>query len=229
MDSVSDGIARVRDRIALAAAQAGRDAGRIALMAVSKTQSREKIDEAIAEGQTLFGENRVQEAAEKWADSPDGVRLHLIGRLQSNKAKLIAGLFDAVESVDSLRIAEAISRRASAADLSISLFMQFDCSGEDTKSGYTDADLLLDDAQAIAAMPGVDVRGLMTIGPNTTDEVRIGSAFDRTRQLHDRLSGVDGLSQPLTLSMGMSADFELAIRCGSTEVRIGSAIFGART
>jgi pyridoxal phosphate enzyme (YggS family) len=207
---------------------AGRSPQEISIVAVSKMQPRERVDEAIAAGQIIFGENRVQEAEDKFGGTADSVELHLIGHLQSNKARFVPGLFSWVDSVDSLRIAEALSRRASDAGTRLAILLQYDSSGEETKSGYRDEELLLEEAGLIASLPSLDLRGIMTIGPNTADVSAIRTAFVRTRRLFERLRrGLEGEKIDV-LSMGMSADFTVAIGEGSTQVRVGSAIFGPR-
>ena len=230
MATIRNRIQTVLDQIAHAADQAARDASEIELVAVSKTQPIERIVEALDAGHTVFGENRVQEAVEKFAglEPGYGVDLHLIGHLQSNKARLVPGVFRWVDSIDSRKTAEAISRRTDQGSPPIRLLLQFDCSGEDTKSGYVNQAELIQDAMTINELPGVEVHGVMTIGPNTTDEAAIERAFQRTRDVYTALQERLGNEQVTTLSMGMSADFPIAIRCGSTQVRIGSAIFGPR-
>jgi hypothetical protein len=226
---VSQRLNEVQERVARAAGRAGRDAREVRVLAVTKTQPRSIVDEARAAGISLFGENRVQEAAAKYGDIAREVELHLIGHLQSNKAKMVPGLFSWVESIDSLSIAQAVSRRCESAGWSCSVLLQYNSSGEENKSGYRDADRLLGDAERVALLPGLTLRGVMTIGPFVSDQARIAAAFASTRRLFERLRVAFDESRIDTLSMGMTDDFELAIQEGSTEVRIGSAVFGARS
>jgi PLP dependent protein len=226
---VSSRLSELHERLDSAALRAGRDPATVRLLAVTKTRPREVVDEAIAAGLTLFGENRVQEASSKYEDLADRVELHLIGHLQSNKAKLVPGLFSWVESIDSLSIAEALSRRCEAAGRDCSVLLQFNSSGEESKSGYEDPSRLRDDAPLIARLPGLRLRGIMTIGPLSTDASAIARAFGRTRELYEEIRQSMPEERIDTLSMGMSDDFEIAVAEGSTEIRVGSVLFGARS
>lgn len=224
---IAERLRDVRERISEAAERAGRAPDSVQLLAVTKTQDASRIREAIDAGHTLFGENRVQEAMDKFTGLPT-VEVHLIGHLQRNKAKLVPGLFHWVESVDSLGVAEALSRRFEAAGLVCRVLLQFNSTGEESKSGYLEADALLEDAAQIHHLPGIELRGIMTIGPFVDDPAPIARAFATTRTLHERLQRAVPDAQVDTLSMGMTGDFPIAIAEGSTLVRIGSAIFGAR-
>ena len=219
----------VRDRIADAARRAGRDPGEVTLLAVTKTHSRSTIDGAIRAGITVFGENRVQEAAGKYHDIASAVELHLVGHLQSNKAKDVPGLFSWVESIDSISTARALSRRCDAAEWECSVLVQYNCSREATKSGYRDTSRLIDEAEEIARLPRLRLRGVMTIGPFGAGERRVAEAFADTRSVFETLREQLANEAIDTLSMGMTDDFEIAIAHGSTLVRIGSALFGARS
>jgi len=200
-------------------------------MAVSKTHPAAAIVEAIAAGQRLFGENRVQEFAEKrdavLAASAGG-EFHLIGHLQSNKAARAAELFDAVDSVDSLRLAERLNEAAARLQRRLDVLIEINIGGEAAKSGLdsTSEELYaLLDAQA--GLTHLAIRGCMTVPPFTPDPEDSRGYFRQLREVRDRLSARSGL--PLKeLSMGMSHDFEVAIEEGSTCVRVGTAIFGAR-
>jgi PLP dependent protein len=225
----NDRISKVRHQIAAACARAGRSEDSVQLVAVTKNHPREVVESAIEAGLRVFGENRVQEAVEKYQGIADGVELRLIGHLQSNKARFIPNFFSWVESIDSVTIAEAISRRLESAGASCSILLQYNSTGEETKSGFGDDEELLAATTTIQALPGLSIRGLMTIGPFTTNLQLVSRAFERTRLLFERLqkqlpdAGID------TLSMGMSDDMEIAIAEGSTEVRIGTALFGSRS
>jgi pyridoxal phosphate enzyme (YggS family) len=225
---IARALAEVRERIETACAHAGREAESVTLLAVTKTQPRSVVEEAVEAGLTLFGENRVQEAVAKYRGLLDHVQLHLIGHLQTNKAKLVPGVFTAVESIDSLHTASELSRRVVAANAEVRVLMQFNSSLEATKYGYTDSALLIEEAHAVDALPGVTVCGVMTIGPFTTRTDQISSAFKRTRDVYDELQGQLGAKVEV-LSMGMSNDYEIAVREGSTEVRLGTVLFGARS
>lgn len=214
------GIAAVRDDIASACREAGRDPSSVALVAVSKTFDAEAIKPVIAAGQRIFGENRVQEAKGKWpaliAQCP-GVELHLIGPLQSNKAREAVALFDAIHSLDRASLAEALSKGIQKQKRRPVLFVEINTGAEPQKSGVLpqDADGFI---AACRETYGLDVSGLMCIPPQ--DEAP-APHFALTAKIARR----NGLK---LLSMGMSADFKIAIAFGATHVRVGSAIFGAR-
>ncbi len=230
--TIADNLAEIRERMAQAARRAGREPGEVALMAVSKTQAAAAILEAMAAGQSLFGENRVQEFAAKrdalLAGSRSG-RFHLIGHLQSNKAGRAAELFDAIDSVDSLRLAERLNEAAARLGRRLDALIEINLGGEAAKSGLDAASdelpALLD---AQARLPNLVIRGCMTVPPFTPDAEGARDCFRQLRELRDRLRARSGL-QLAELSMGMSHDFEVAIEEGSTCVRVGTAIFGARS
>jgi PLP dependent protein len=226
VETLRGSISSVRERMSDAARQAGRNVGTIRLMAVTKTLPRQVIDTAIAAGLNLFGENRVQEAEAKFLDLADRVELHLIGHLQRNKAKPAASLFRCVQSLDKLETAQALESRLAERDRHMDILLELNTSGEPTKSGFhTEADLLAA-LDAVASMPHLRPRGLMTVGPLTNDAARVRAAFGQLRTLFERIGGArSGFD---TLSMGMSGDFELAIAEGSTLIRVGTALFGAR-
>jgi pyridoxal phosphate enzyme (YggS family) len=219
-------VARVRERIAQAAAHAGRRPEEVRLVAVSKLVSAERIREAIAAGVADLGENYLQEAAEKQAQVVEPVRWHLIGHLQSNKAARAAAIFDIVHTVDSPRIARALGRYAAEYGRELEALLQVNTSGEETKSGVapTEAERLLAE---VAGVAGLRVRGLMTIGRWDPDPERARPEFRLLAQLArdlERRSGVE----LRWLSMGMSRDFEVAIEEGATLVRVGTGVFGPR-
>ena len=218
----------VRQRIAKAAADASRDASSVALLAVSKTFPAADVRAAFDAGQRAFGENYVQEAVAKvgeLADLRSEIEWHFIGPLQSNKTKVVAENFDWVHSVDRLKIAERLSDQRPDGMARLNVCLQINVSGEDSKSGVAPDDALAL-AHQIAALPRLHLRGLMAIPEpaGTLDEQR--APHRRLREILDTLRA-DGLELD-TLSMGMSADIEAAILEGSTMVRIGTAIFGAR-
>ncbi|MBU8913731.1 MAG: YggS family pyridoxal phosphate-dependent enzyme [Spirochaetales bacterium] len=225
---LTDRIAEVKERIASACIRSGRSADSVQLVAVTKNHPRTVVQDAIEAGLRVFGENRVQEAVEKYRGLSEGPELHLIGHLQSNKARFVPGLFSWVESIDSVHIAEALSRRLVASESTCSVLLQYNSSGEETKSGFAEPSELLEAAERIQGLPGISVRGLMTIGPFTQDSARITGAFGSTRLLFDRVRAMLPGVAIDTLSMGMTDDLEIAISEGSTEVRIGTAIFGSR-
>ena len=231
--SIADNLAEVRERIDAAANRAGRRPGDIALMAVSKTFPAARIREAYEAGVRLFGENRVQEFAGK-IDSLRDLRdaeFHLIGHLQSNKAGKAVELFAAVDSVDSLRLAQKLNASAEQSGKKISVLIEINVGGEVAKSGVAPGSRELEELLSGAqALPHLKFCGLMTVPPFSDDPQQARPYFRQLRELRDQIAArkLPALDVS-TLSMGMSHDFEVAIEEGSTCVRVGTAIFGART
>jgi pyridoxal phosphate enzyme (YggS family) len=230
MESIGSRLQAVKDRIAAACESAGRDAKYVTLLAVSKTFGPERVREAHSAGQVAFGENYVQEALAKMgalADLRARLEWHFIGPLQSNKTRPVAELFDWVHSVERLKIAQRLAEQRPAGLPPLNLCLQVNVSGEASKSGVPPDDLPAL-AAAVAALPPARVRlvGLMSIPEPTPDATAQRAAHRRLRALRDALRE-RGLDLP-TLSMGMSTDLEAAIAEGSTLVRVGTAIFGAR-
>lgn len=227
---IADRVAAVRERIARAAARAGRAAGDVTLVAVSKTHPPEAVREAFAAGVRDVGENRVQEAEAKAPALADlgaqGLRWHLVGHLQSNKAKRAAGLFDWVDSVDGEGIGRRLGEAASAAGRGLRALVQVDLAGEETKFGL-DESKLFPVLEALRGLPGLKVLGLMVLPPYDEDPERTRPHFRRLRSLRDR-ARQEGLIEGTELSMGMSHDLEVAVEEGATQVRVGTAIFGER-
>lgn len=203
--------------------------GRASLMAVSKTHPWEAVMEAYAAGQRLFGENRVQEAMAKFPvpdERPEGMELCLIGHLQGNKAKKAVSFFDRIDSVDSAKLIELIGKEASLVGKRQRILLELNTSGEESKTGFSSAEELIEAARLCRGMDSVALEGLMTVGPLGGGREANISAFTRLREVYGQLNAEGfGLS---VLSMGMSGDWEDAIACGSNLVRIGTAIFGAR-
>ena len=193
-------------------------------MAVTKTQTVEAVREALAAGAGELGENYVQEAEEKWAALGEVPAMrHLIGHLQRNKTGKAAALFDMVQTVDSLELAEALGRRAGLLGRMLDVLIEVNLSGEATKFGVAPAEAL-DLAAEVAAVPHLRLQGLMGMGPAGVDERAVALSFRRGRALFEELPG----EHRQVLSMGMTGDFELAIAEGSTMVRVGTGLFGAR-
>jgi pyridoxal phosphate enzyme (YggS family) len=223
--AIAENLARLHNEIADAAARANRSPSDIALMAVSKMHPTEAILEAIAAGQRLFGENRVQEFASKAAALPAGCAIHLIGPLQNNKTAKAAELFEAVDTLDSLKTAERLNSAAAALGKTLSVLIEVKLSSEDTKHGIAPEDLPMLLA-ALAPLSHLSVDGLMTVPPFTEDPELARPYFQHLRLLRDEnLAQYPTLTQ---LSMGMSNDFRVAIEEGSTTIRVGTAIFGKR-
>jgi pyridoxal phosphate enzyme (YggS family) len=226
-DLLRDGWLALKARIARAAAAAGRDPGTIAVLAVTKTFGPDAVRAAYALGQREFGENYVREGVAKMDATADlaGVRWHLIGPLQGNKAKEAAARFAWVEAIDRLAIAQRLSRSRPADMPPLDVCIQVNISGETSKSGVPAA-AAVPLAQAVAALPRLRLRGLMGLAEPTADVARQRAQFRSLRECFDACRAA-GLPVD-TLSMGMSADLDAAIAEGSTMVRVGSAIFGAR-
>jgi pyridoxal phosphate enzyme (YggS family) len=218
----------VRSRIALAARRAGRDPASIGVLAVSKGQPVGAVRAAYTLGQRAFGENYVKEASLKAGLLPDlsNIEWHLIGPLQSNKTRLAAALFTWVQSVDRLKVAERLSAAREAHAAPLSVCVQVNISGEQSKSGAAPGDALAL-ARAVSGLPRLALRGFMGIAEETADVERQRRQFRSLRELFDT-ARAGGLALD-TLSMGMSADLEAAIAEGATLVRIGTALFGERT
>ncbi len=204
------------DHIAEAAREAGRSPDDVTLVAVSKQQPDEKIDAMLAAGQTVYGENRVQEAMGRWIPRREGVELRLIGPLQTNKVREAVALFDVIETVDREKLAQALAREMARSDTSVRLYIQVNTGREPQKAGVAPAEV--NGFVAYCRDLGLPVEGLMCIPPETEP------AEPHFAMLAD-LAARNGLSK---LSMGMSADYAAAVRLGATSVRVGSALFGAR-
>ena len=224
MSTIAERWQAVRARVDEACARAGRDPQSVTIVAVSKTHPAAAVREAVAAGATDFGENYVQELVAKRPECGD-VRWHFIGRLQRNKAKLVAGQVALVHAVDSVELAQELAKRA--AGVVQPILISVNVAGELTKGGVT-PDAAIELARALVAIEGLRLDGLMTMPPPSDDPAASRPAFDALRALRDRIEQDVGRSLPV-LSMGMSGDFEVAIACGATHVRIGTAIFGTRS
>lgn len=231
--SIAENLAQIRDRIARAASSAGRDPAAICLVAVSKTHPASAILDAATAGQLLFGENRVQEFAGKAPELGSLVgqaSYRLIGHLQSNKAAKAAELFDAVDSVDSLKLARRLDEAAAKLGKTLDILLEVNIGGEEAKAGLAaDSPELLRILVAAPTLANLRIRGLMTVPPIVEDVEAARPYFKKLRELRDSLRArqLPGVALE-ELSMGMSHDFEAAIAEGSTMVRVGTAIFGAR-
>jgi PLP dependent protein len=228
---IADRVAAVRERIHRAAARAGRSPDDVVLVAVTKTHPPEVVREAFAAGLRDFGENRVQEAEGKVRALADlrtaGVRWHLVGHLQSNKARKAAPLFDLVHSLDDADLGRRLDRIGTEEARVVRAFVQVDLAGEGTKSGLPEAAILAT-LEALRGLPSLRIEGLMVLPPFSEDPERTRPYFRRLRALRDQ-ARAQSLLLGSDLSMGMSHDFEVAIEEGATFVRVGTEIFGPRT
>jgi hypothetical protein len=230
--SIAENLARVRERIDATVRRSGRRSENIAVMAVSKTFPVERIREAYDAGLRLFGENRVQEFAGKADSLPDlhNAEWHLIGHLQTNKAAKAVELFVAVDSVDSLRLAQKLDASAQQLGKKLKILIEINVGGEAVKNGVApDSRDLEDILLAAQELEHLEFQGLMTIPPFTDDPLQARPFFRKLRELRDQIAARRLPTVDMTaLSMGMSHDFEVAIEEGSTCVRLGTAIFGER-
>jgi hypothetical protein len=216
----------VQQRIEAACARSRREPGSITLVTVSKGQSPAMVCAAAELGLSLFGENKVQEAKAKIPQCPGRLLWHMVGHLQTNKCRDVVGLFEMVQSVDSLHLAEELNRRAEQAAKTMPVLLEVNAVGEASKFGCR-PDQLLADFGAINALPRLEIQGLMTVPPWTLDPEKVRPVFRQMRELKERCEQLLGAPLP-HLSMGMTGDFEVAIEEGATMVRIGTALFGAR-
>jgi pyridoxal phosphate enzyme (YggS family) len=226
---IRENLEAILQQMETAAKKSNRALSSISLMAVSKLHPYEEILEAYQCGQHLFGENKVQEVQKKFPEiHPQDMNLHLIGHLQSNKVKKIVTLVDGIDSVDSLKLVKKINEESLAIGKTLPILLEFNTSGEESKSGFTSEKDLFEVLDVMDTLQGVTLKGLMTIGPLTGNEKEIRSAFQQLKRLQDtcilryRELCFD------TLSMGMSSDFALAIEEGSTLIRVGTRLFGQR-
>jgi len=228
--AIASAIAGVKERMAAACARSGRAVDSVELLAVTKFNPAAAVSAAYAAGIRSFGENRVQEAETKFASLAGllpGSRIHLLGHLQSNKAKKASELFDCVQSIDSVDILDELAKRASATGRVIDVLFELH-TGEESKSGFSDADELFRAMQRAMTLQSVRPRGLMTMAPYCDDEATIRSSFSACAAAFTKARAEFGFESMDTLSMGMTNDLELAIEEGSTMVRVGTAIFGQR-
>lgn len=229
VEQLTQNIAAVRARIGEAAEKAGRNPAEITLVAVSKTKPVELVEMAYNLGVTDFGENRVQEALPKIERfHPQRLRWHLIGHLQSNKAGKVIEPFSCIHSVDSLHLAQILSRHAQEHGTNLSILLQVNVAGETSKEGLAPGEVQ-EVARLIAALPALRIEGLMTIAPLVNNPEEVRPVFRELRLLRDRLRDTITASTWSQLSMGMTDDYGVAIEEGATLVRVGRAIFGQRS
>lgn len=223
MPTIAQNIAAVSARIETAAGRAGRNAADIRLVAVSKTHPPEVVAEAAAEGLTVFGESRIQEAKAKIPELPGKLEWHFIGHLQTNKAREAVELFHTIQSVDSVRLARELDQCARRASRRLAVLLECNVSGESTKFGFKPDEIMAALAE-LNSLPRLEIQGLMTMAPFFEDPQEARPTFRALRELRDQLQQRHGIPLP-ELSMGMTNDFEAAIEESATMVRIGTAIF----
>lgn len=235
MDLISEqefsrNLGMVKSRVIEAAERTGRDARKVRIMAVTKTFPGSAVELAWGQGLRLFGENRVQEAADKYSNLPDDIDLHLIGHLQRNKARLAAATFSCVQSIDKLETASALEKHLDSmnTEKKLDILLEVNTSGEESKFGIRTKEELFKLAEQILAQTRLNIRGLMTVGPFTGDRDEIRRAFVWLADLYGQTGErYPGLAMDI-LSMGMSGDFEIAVEEGSSMLRLGTALFGQR-
>ena len=226
MSSIPDNLERVREQIARAAANSGRSADDVELVAITKTHPAEKVREAVEAGQTLFGESRVQEARAKIPELSSNLRWHFVGHLQKNKVRQVLPLFEMIHSVDSLALAQDVNRIAEEEGLYPRVLLEVNVAGEGSKFGFA-PDILREQMEALLALPRLSIEGLMCIPPLAGEEEDSRKFFVQVRKLRDSLEKEFNMKLP-QLSMGMTQDFVIGIDEGATLVRVGTAIFGER-
>lgn len=226
---IADNLASIMDRANNAAIRAGRDPGEVRLVAAAKTQSVEKIREAVDAGVRILGHNYVQEAERQPVmDDVPGLKTHMIGHLQRNKARKAVEIFDTVQTVDNSALAIELDRRAHVVARRLDVLIQVNLSGEPQKSGIG-PDEVEDLASAIRELSSISLKGLMTMPPFFDDPENARPYFAELRKLRDRLIASGAFTKEMTeLSMGMTGDFEAAVEEGATLIRIGTALFGPR-
>ena len=225
-DEIAANLEMVRETIAEAERKSGRSAGSVELVAVTKTHSAEVVQLAVEAGQLLFGENRVQEAKAKIPELPSKLRWHLIGHLQSNKARLALTLFEMIHGVDSIDLLQHLNRVAEDVGVFPRVLLQVNVAGESSKFGFP-PQKLLSEVESIVQIDRLQIEGLMTIPPLAPSPEQSRKYFVQLRELRDRLEREFKFPLP-HLSMGMTADYGVAVEEGATLVRVGTAIFGER-
>ncbi len=222
-----DTVSQILDGIDNAKKKAGRT-DEVTLVAVSKTHPWSAVEEALKAGLTTFGENRVQELSGKFPLQREGYTLRLIGHLQSNKVRQVIPYVDAIDSVDSLKLLKSVNKEAARVDTVMPVLLQVNTSGEVSKSGFESAEDVYRCLDEASGLSSVQIEGLMTIGPLTSDEYAIRTSFADLKRLQGDLQGRYPELSFRELSMGMSSDYLIAVEMGSTMVRVGSLLFGAR-
>jgi PLP dependent protein len=223
--SITENFAGIKTRIEAACGRAGRDISSVLLLPVTKGHTAEVVEEAAALGLRMFGENKVQEAKVKIPQCSSRLQWHMIGHLQSNKARDAVQMFSMIQSIDSLALAEEVNKWAEKLSKRVPVLLEVNTAGEASKYGFRPENIPI---EAVNDLARLEVQGLMTIAPYTTSPERVRPFFRSLREINDMCSQKLGAPLP-HLSMGMSGDFEIAIEEGATIIRIGTALFGARS
>lgn len=226
---LKENLKEVEEKISKACERAGRDREEVTLIAVSKTKPVEMLQEIYAAGVRDFGENKVQELTEKYEVMPKDMKWHMIGHLQRNKVKYIVDKVALIHSVDSLRLAETISKEAAKKGVTVPVLIEVNIAGEETKFGLSSKEEVIKLTEEIAALPNLLVKGLMTVAPPAENPEENRLFFREIKQLSVDITNknIDNVSMEI-LSMGMTNDYTVAIEEGATMVRVGTGIFGAR-
>ncbi len=228
-ETIKNNYERIRKNIKKVCDKSGRQVEDIRVMAVTKTFPVEYVEMAIKAGFTLFGENRVNEAFEKYIQLSEPVELHLIGHLQRNKVKTASRIFHTVQSIDKYETAEALNKRCDEMGRIIDILFEINTSGEESKFGFRDEAQYFSVLEKVMGLKKLRIRGLMTVGPLTEDKQQIREAFRNLRKLFEETKERYPELDFDILSMGMSGDYEIAVEEGSNLLRIGTAIFGKRS
>ena len=227
-DIIENNVKNVRERIASAAEKSGRKPEDILLVAVSKMQPLDKIYQAFQAGIEHFGENKVQDLTRKIIDSQYDLKWHMVGHLQSNKINKVIGNVEIIQSIDSIQLLEKLDRASQEKGIVSRVLLQVNTSGEESKFGF-DPEVTFTACERAENLPALEICGLMTIGPLTTEITEVRKSFRHLREISKQIESANSAKVRMEyLSMGMTGDFELAIEEGSNLVRIGTAIFGAR-
>ncbi len=229
LETIRDNYERIKENVRRACDRSNRRVEEVRIMAVTKTFPVEYVEMAIKAGFTLFGENRVNEAFDKYIQVSEPVELHLIGHLQRNKAKTAAQIFHTVQSIDKYETAEALNKRCGEMGRIIDVLFEINTSGEESKFGFKGEDEYFSVLERVMELEKLRIRGLMTVGPLTDDEKKIREAFNKLRVLFEKTKDKYPELDFDILSMGMSGDYEIAVEEGSNLLRIGTAIFGKRS
>lgn len=228
MTEIKENYDLIQKNVKNALKKSGRESDNVLIMAVTKTRSIDIVQSAYDAGFRLFGENRVQEANEKFTDFHEDAELHIIGHLQSNKVKKAVEVSSCIQSVDRLKIAVMINRFCTEISKTIDIYLEYNTSGEDSKSGFVNESDFFHTLEKILSMQNINIKGLMTIGPLGNDEAAIRKSFGFLRSLRDKVNNKFPEAGIMSLSMGMSGDYEIAVEEGSTIIRVGTSLFGTR-